>query len=294
MTQAGSLERRLEQLGDTIAPEPSFADDVMNRIAETAVAPRRTLGQRLTESVLKPRRLLVAACLIAIAVFWSLPSIRLPGTASTPWWAGPSAAYAEAVSAKIEQARIDGIVARALTTFVMDDGSREVSSTVRTYFFGHDRYRLDIYDDGKLREIQWYAPEGQELVQTSYRVADGSTNVDRHEKTEASGDPITALVSIVRHIDQADKRFDAKQIEGHECVGFEITADKISAPSDSGVYRVWFDTKTELPVLVEFDRPTKVEHMQRMISTFDRFEWNPRLPADTFAPHPVPNAAELQ
>jgi len=292
MTHKDMLDQRLEELGKTIAPDSSFANDVMSRIAEAGTVPTRpSVGRRLARSVLQPRQLLVAGCLIVITVLWTLLPGRHFGRTATPWWSGPSSAYAESMLTQIAQRRVDGVVARVRTMFVMSDGTESTSSTVRTYFFARDRFRIDIFDDGKLREIQWYVPEGDQLVQTSYHMHDGSTSVDRHEYPTAA-DPIARLVEIVRYLDRANRRFEPKRIDGHECVGFEVDAFDTKIITDT--YRVWFDTTTRLPVLVEFDRPSMVENIDRMITTFDRFEWDPRLPADTFAPHPVPDAAALK
>jgi len=283
------LEQRLQNVADEVTPDDTFTEAVMDRIARTQVAPpRRSISRVWPAALSRPRRVVVAACALAVAVVWIWPFGSQSGTGN--WWLGPSAAYAQEITHTLEQAKVDGIVARSTTTFLMNDGNLHTSSTVSTYFFKSDRYRLDIYDEGRLREIQWYVPEGDELVQTSFRLQDGSTDVVRHRPEEPRSDPISNLLTLVQRFDEADRRFDPKEIEGRQCVGFEISSDK----TDAGTDRVWFDTQTKRPVLLEFDRPMSNPHMQRMILTFDRFEWNTRLPADTFSPHPVGDAAALE
>ncbi|MGE4003923.1 MAG: hypothetical protein AB7I48_27380, partial [Planctomycetaceae bacterium] len=193
----------------------------------------------------------------------------------------------------LEQARVDGFIARSTTQFVMKDGSRHTSSTVSTYLFKRDRFRLDIHDDGQLRVIQWYVPEGAETVLTSFQVRDGSTQIDRHPRDEAISDPVSEFLRIVQLIDQADRQLGPQEIEGRPCVGFEIDSGKINPRTSAGTNRIWFDAATKRPVLVEYERPITSPDIARMILTYDRFEWNPRLPADTFSPHPVPDARAL-
>lgn len=291
MSDERLLDRRLRELRDAMAPDPAFTTAVMGRLAQTRVAPGRPAQVGvLTGGLLTPRRMILVACVIAIAVVWAVVPGDHSGVGDEQWWLGSSAVYAEEISRTLHEESIDGVVARSTTRMIMQDGQPHVSSTVRTCFIQRDRYRYDIYDNDTLREIQWYVPEGNQLVQTSYRVSDGTTSVVRHEPESSGSDPISRLLAVAGRIDEADRRFEPREIEGRECVGFEIDNRKLDPSADAGISRIWFDIETKRPVLLEFEFEEKDQNIDRIILVFDRFEWDGRLPAGTFVPGPVPDS----
>ncbi len=276
------LEDRLRELGEAMSPDHSFAEVVMERVerqpATVAEPPvRRT---RFGTSISARRSVLLASALAALMFLaWSI------GGDDGHWWGGSHAAYAQEISRVVEQARVKGVVARSRTQFVMQDGTRHVSSTVSNYFIRNDRYRLDIFDNGELREIQWYVPQGAELVQTSLLVGDGSTKVDRHANRRSDSDPISQFLEVAKRFDQAQRKFGPEVFEGKRCIGFEIDAKPLDADNDAAVYRIWVDVDSKRPVRLEIELPASTPQILTMTLIFDQFEWNPRLPADTFTPH---------
>lgn len=289
-----NLEDLLEKLGRELTPDPAFPSKVMERVD----AMKLEVGVRpVTHSPRKklffPGRLVVTACLTLIAVFLYRNHFGSPNTSETEWWLGSSSVYATDITEQLEQSRIHGIIFQNRTEFVMDDGTRETSSTRSTYYMNRDRYRLNIYDNDQLREIQWYVPEGNEMIQTSLQMRDHSTQITRHpSEKKFNNDPISQLLNLINYLDQSTKKFEPKEIEGKMCIGFEIEAKKLSKVTSRGNYQIWFDTKTKKPVQLIYDRsmsPNKAHHIKRMITVMDHFEWNPKFPKDTFEPEPVKN-----
>jgi hypothetical protein len=76
-----------------------------------------------------------------------------------------------------------------------------------------------------------------------------------------------------------------KVIEGHECVGFEISADKYGSNPEQWVDSIWFDVKTKLPTRIEQRGRPATGHPEETFTTVqDQFDYNPELPVDTFIP----------
>ena len=73
------------------------------------------------------------------------------------------------VDVALTQATGQGVTCRERTLVVSDDGSSHESSTGITFYVSEDSYRMDIHDGGFLREIQWYTPDGDSMIQTSVR-----------------------------------------------------------------------------------------------------------------------------
>jgi outer membrane lipoprotein-sorting protein len=293
MIDENNLEHRLEQLGNSMTPDSAFTQNVMDRISKKRIIPiRYSRIRKLSVNLFNPRWIMVSACTMVFAIlwFWSPSDTSHPGDIS--WWLGTSSVYAQEITSKLKQARVKGIIARYRTTFVMEDDSKHISSTVQTLFILKDRRRNNIYNEGELTEIQWYIPEGDKLVQTGYRIKDDSIHIDHHELGKSIPDMISHITSVVQLIDKSKRQFEPKKIDGIQCIGFEVESNIVDSKSKNGTYTVWFDTKTKLPVKVMYDRPipaNKNHQIKRMISTYDHFEWNPHFAENLFVPQPAKN-----
>ena len=260
--------------------------EVLTRDAPTRDVRKRGPGwwvtvARLTEKL--PRlsirgKLAAAVTILIVAGVLSWPD-RL---ADDAWWAGPPAAWAQEVVAALEQ--VHGVTCRAQTVFVLSDGTQHTSSTSGVLYVGHDRYRRDIHDNGALREIQWYTPDGDGMVQISVRFDSRSYSVLRHAGSFGEHDPVERVRLWVRFADRAERQLDLEVIEGRECVGFELKASVYGDNPESWLDRVWIDVETKLPVCVELERPGGGEGIEKRIQIQDRFDFAPQLPADTFTP----------
>ena len=290
MSENELLERELELLGERVSPRPAFVADVMARVGQVAAAsPRpgafvRRPGRRVLRVVT-----VAAACLISAILFVALPFGSDKDRAAGGWWLGPASAYAQELVTVLDRARPGGVVAREQTTFVMSDGARHLSSTVSTLFMVQDRYRRDIFDGNRIRESQWYVPGAEGVTQTSVRFEDKTFVVDRHRDASAAGGLVTHMRRLAGAVARADRRLEPEEIDGRECIGFEISGGKLEGAESKGNYRIWFDVETRLPARIEYELKEvndsiPEQGIRGLAFTLDRLEWNPRLPGNTFDP----------
>jgi hypothetical protein len=229
---------------------------------------------------------LAAAAVIAIIVLGGITFWPSSGPGNGKWWLGPPAAWGQEILAQLDT--IKGITCREQTVSVMSDGSRHTSSTWHIFYVSHDSYRRDIYDGDRLREIQWYVPDGDGTLQHSIRYDLKSYFAHSGEGSFGNYDPVERIRFNVSLLDEADKLLGQKVIEGLNCVGFEISADKYGDNPQEWLDRIWFDIDTKLPVLIEQETPCPRDKTQTdfhpYIDVQDQFDYNPELPADTFVP----------
>lgn len=227
----------------------------------------------------------LAAAVIAVLVvggvmFWP------GGSGNGKWWLGPPAAWSREVLAALDTVR--GVACREQTIFVMSDGSHHTSGTWDMFYVSSDSYRRDIYDDDTLREIQWYVPDGNDMVQHYVRLDLECYGDTRHKGSFGFRDPVDRIRFYVNLLDDADSYLGEEIIEDRDCVGFEISASKYGTNPEAWVERIWFDVKTRLPVMIERDRPCPRDETQTdyqpHITILDQFDYDPQLPGDTFIP----------
>ena len=240
---------------------------------------------RLTMNT-RTRKLALAAAAIFIVLggvtFW--PS----GNGETgQWWLGSSAAWGQEVLARLDT--IKAVSCRERTILVAADGSEHMSSTWDIFYVSSDSYRRDIYDGDVLREIQWYVPDGQDMVQHYVRFDLGCYGATRHTGSFGVQDPVERMRSHVRREDRANRFLGEEFIECRECVGFEISAASYGDNPETWVDRIWFDKETRLPVRMERSgRPVTGRPEETFTTVLDQFIYNGQLPADTFIPSKSP------
>jgi hypothetical protein len=229
---------------------------------------------------------LTAAAAIAIIVLGGITFWPDSGPKNGKWWLGPPAAWGQEILAQLDT--IKGVTCREQTIWIEPDGSRRTSITWNILYVSHDSYRRDIYDGDRLREIQWYVPDGDGTLQHSIRYDLKSYFAHTGEGSFGDYEPIERIRFFVGLLDQADMLLGEKVIEGRNCVGFEISASKYGDNPQEWLDRIWFDIDTKLPVLIEKDRPCPRDKTQTdyhpSIRVQDQFDYNPDLPADTFTP----------
>lgn len=209
-----------------------------------------------------------------------------PGVPASPWWLGPTAAWAAQVDAAVAQAAIKGITCREQTVFVAADGSTHTSSTWDTFCMSHDSYRRDIYDGSVKRETQWYVPDANGLtVFTSVRFDTRTYSTDG-PGTDSFGqhDPVQRMRFFTGLLDKADRRWGPEMIDGRACAGFEIRASQYGSNPDTWVNRIWFDVETMLPARIEMAGLLASDGTGTITIVQDHFDYAPELPADTFVP----------
>jgi hypothetical protein len=172
---------------------------------------------------------------------------------------------------------------------VMADGSQHLSSTWDLFYMSKDSYRRDIYDGNSLREIQWYVPDGSDMIQQGFRFDLKCYDAVRHPGSFGMMDPAARVRSYVERSDKADQFLGEQTIDGRNCVGFEIHASKYGSNPDTWLDRIWFDKETKLPVRIEQSgRPVTGKPDWTYTTIQDRFNYDPQLSADTFIPQKPP------
>jgi hypothetical protein len=195
-----------------------------------------------------------------------------------------SVAWGQEIMAAIET--IKGVSCREQIFTVTQDGSKHLSSTWDILYFSRDSYRRDIYDGDTLREIQWYVPDGNTMLQHSIRFDLESYFVVRHQGSFGVQDPIDRVRFYVQFLDSVEHLFGTKKIEDTNCVGFEIKASEYGNNPEHWVDQIWFDVETKLPVVIEQHGRPVTDHPEMTFTTVqDEFNYNDKLPGDTFEPY---------
>ncbi|UCG48989.1 MAG: zf-HC2 domain-containing protein [Phycisphaerales bacterium] len=158
-------------------------------------------------------------------------------------------------------------------------------------------WRKDFYDSqDRLYITEWYCVEKDDMADTSLDFNDknyrlNKTTVNYAAKTftrETYGaeshpkHPMERVIFPIGWIDQADRILENTYIDGIECFGLELSANKYGTNPDTAVHTLWFDLKTNLPVRLEF-RSVSDDGVRRL-QVWDQFQWDPELPEDTFVP----------
>ncbi len=226
---------------------------------------------------------LAAAAAIAIIVLGGITFWPNSGTDNGKWWLGPPAAWGQEILAKLDT--IKAVTCHEQTISIDPDGSRHTSITWNIFYVSHDSYRRDIYDGDRLREIQWYVPDGDGTLQHSIRYDLKSYFTHSGEGSFGNYDPVERMRSFVRQLDKADKLLGEKVVEGRDCVGFEISASKRGDNPEEWIDCIWFDVETKLPVLIEKRGRPVTDHPDKTFTIIqDQFDYDPGLSADTFVP----------
>lgn len=220
---------------------------------------------------------LAAAAVIIIAVLIGIN--HLGGSID-----GANVAWGQEIMTAIET--IKGVSCREQIFTVTKNGSKHLSSTWNVLYFSKDSYRRDIYDGDTLREIQWYVPDGETMLQHSTRFDLESYFVVRHKGSFGVQDPIDRVRFYVQFMDSAEHLLGTKEIEDTNCVGFEINASEYGNNPEHWVDQIWFDVETKLPVVIErYGRPVTDRPEMTFTTVQDEFNYNEELPIDTFEPY---------
>jgi hypothetical protein len=257
----------------------------MDEPQEQAPALRRVRIGRLTMNT-RIMRLALAAAVILIVLggvaFWPFGN-----AGKDQWWLGSSAVWGRELLVTLET--IEAVTCREQTMLVAADGSQQASSTWDTFYVSKDSYRRDIYDGQVLREIQWYVPDGDGMVQHYIRYDLACYGATRHQGRFGVNDPVAWIRVLAGQLDKADRLLGEAVIEGHDCIGFEIHANKYGSNPDAWIDRIWLDVQTKLPVRMEqMGGPVTGDTTRTFTTIMDQFTYDAQLPADTFLPQEPP------
>jgi hypothetical protein len=284
------LESMLRKLRYQTAPErrQETLASILNALDESheqSPTARRPQIWRLTMNT-RTGRLALAAAVILIVLggitFWPIGNGK-----NNQWWLGPTAAWGQELLATLDT--IKAVACRERTILVAADGSQHPSSTWDMFYVSHDSYRRDIYDGDVLREVQWYVPDGNDMIQHYIRFDLKCYGALRHGGSFGVHDPVERIRFYVEQLDQADRLLGEQIIDGRDCVGFEISAGRYGSNPETWLDRIWFDKETRLPVRIEQSgRPVTGDPASTFTTTQDQFDYAPQVPADTFTPQEPP------
>jgi len=258
----------------------------MDESQEQAPAMSRVRIGRMTMNI-RTTRLALAAAVILIVLggiaFWPFGN-----AGKDQWWLAPPAAWGQELLTAL--GTVQAVSCREQTVLVAADGAQHTSSTWDTFYVSKDSYRRDIYDGQVLREIQWYVPEGSDMIQHYIRYDLNCYGATRHKGSFGVTDPVERMRFFIGLLDKADKVLGEETIDGRTCVGFEIHASQYGSNPDTWIDRIWFDEQTKLPVRMERSgRPVTGDAARTFTTIMDQFTYGAQLPADTFTPQAPPN-----
>jgi hypothetical protein len=259
--------------------------NAMDEPQDQAPALGRVQIGRLTMNT-RTRRLALAAAVILIVLggvaFWPFGN-----AGKDQWWLAPPAAWGRELLTTLDT--IQAVSCREQTVLVAADGSQQTSSTWDTLYVSKDSYRRDIHDGQVLREIQWYVPDGNDMIQHYIRYDLACYGAVRHKGSFGVTDPVARMRFFIGQLDKADRSLGEATIDGHDCVGFEIHANKYGSNPETWIDRIWFDVQTKLPVRIEqAGRPVTGDSIRTFTTIMDQFTYNSQLPAGTFVPQEPP------
>lgn len=237
--------------------------------------------------LLKPRSLAVATAVLALVVFGLRPWVSNPGNGHGAWWAAPPSAWAGELQAAIEEAGQRGFSCQEQFVNLIARGSRATSSTTSTLFVAGKRYRRDTYDQGRLRESQWYVQAANGLTMTGVRYNDKTYTVTHDPNARQDDvDPLVRIEALAQLLDESGRRIGTTRVEGRDAVEFEIAAKQLDVQGDDAMLRVWLDQATRMPLKIthQFAAQGGPGQIVATILVQDHFDWSPTLPANTFEP----------
>ena len=268
---------------------PEMSKDLWTETVKAQDEFRKTIlapGQNnIWRTIMKTKTVRFAtAAAIALVVIGGITFWPNQGPDSKKWWLAPSAAWGQEILTVLDT--VKSVTCREQTALVEADGSVHPSSTWNILYVSRDSYRRDIHDGSALREIQWYVPDGAGTLQHGIRFDLNSYFAHTGEGSFGNYDPVDRMRFYVGLLDEADRLLGEDVINGHQCVGFEISASKYGNNPAEWMDCIWFDVETKLPVCIEQRGRPVTGHADKTFTTVqDQFDYDPGLSDDTFIPY---------
>lgn len=132
--------------------------------------------------------------------------------------------------AAIEEAGQRGYSCREQFVHLMKSGSRSTSSSTSKFFAAGNRYRRDNYEEGRLRESQWYVYGADGLTLTSVRYNDKTYTITLDPKARHEAvDPMAPMEKLAQRLNESGRRLGMGRIDGQDAVEFAMETKKIDA-----------------------------------------------------------------
>ncbi len=178
---------------------------------------------------------------------------------------------------------VETIVCHMKRTITGGDRPLEVEGRL---YFSAEYGSLATFNVDLLNVLTVWAPAGGPLVHVThglrptYSVIQMSDDDPDAPWNKGPGARLEGLRSLTEDagVPLAERLFDGRQV-----TGFEIPGHKLGLEDPSASAEIWVEKATGLPVSYTFTAAWPVPG-QRVVETFDRFEWNTPLPAAIFEP----------
>ncbi len=178
---------------------------------------------------------------------------------------------------------VETIVCQMKRTITGDDRPFEVEGRL---YFSADHGSLATFDVELRNVLTVWAPAGGPLVhvthgrQPTYSVIQMSDDDPDAPWHQGPGAHLESLRSLT---EDAGMPLAERLLDGRQVKGFEIPGHRLGLEDPSASAEIWVEKATGLPVSYTLSAAWPVPG-QRVVETFDRFEWNTPLPAAIFEP----------
>ena len=277
MTMEKNLDKELEQLGRTLAPEPSLKRAVLTQLAELPAPQVQPLniGRRIMRSPI------TRLCTAAIFVVALLLVYHLPGNRTSLAWGD--------VVRKLEQIQTFRYRERSIKTSSARKEGFSFKSEHEKIVRGSKQWgrRSDSYYDGKLG-VRTFTNLAQKRM-TSLFSGMNRYSVHPLAATEylQRDDPHRMVIHCINKASRIHA-LGTELIEDVLCEGIAIRDPNVfywgeDTPEEFAM-RIWVDIETDLPIWIEkeFRMPGQ---SWRSLRIMDQFEWNVQLDPKLFEPN---------
>jgi outer membrane lipoprotein-sorting protein len=259
----GNIEGILRKFGSEEVPRE------IHKIAEEQ-------SQKFTETL--------TAAVIRVTILGGINFWPRDGSGNDKWWIGPSAAWGEEIIRELE--KVEALISRQRALRVKDYGPDTMGSLWEMRYAAKDRYRKDILDGtNNIISTEWILPGGQGFMK--YQIwPEYQCYTKKSEKTPPLYDnTMLWLRRWVRFLGKAERILGTQNLEGRECVGFEINPGTYEGFFVQVPVHIWFDVETKLPVRVERrGLPVDYDPAMKLTLIYDQFDYYTQVPTDMFTP----------
>jgi hypothetical protein len=294
------------------------SDNIEKLIDKLQVEPRAEASQRNIEDALAAHKKIISSAhlktniwhilmknkMIKYSTIAAILVIVLEGINFWPtnnsetgkWWLGSSAVWGQDIITNLNN--FETLVCRQQAVIVSPNGSTHVSGTWYRNYYARDRvikeqyYEQtdedtfgDVKPDSVLQDVTYDLPDGNDIITYEISFEFKCYTIKKHEGVAYQKDPVENLRFYVNLLDKADRILDVKTLEGKQCVGFEISADKYGDNPPEWIDNIWFDVQTKLPVRIEkHGRPVTGQPGKTFTFITDQFVYYAHIPAELFEP----------
>ncbi len=206
------------------------------------------------------------AATIGILVIWSVSGTK-------------SLSAMEKMTAGIRQAR-----SFVLTMHFECDVDAPEATSGKFYWLAPGSVRMETYQRGKLEDTLIF-PLGKKGLHVDHDKRTYALEAAR----QGQFPPLMMMENLGKFAGKANRDLGTDEIQGKKAAGFEIAMVKIDPDVLSGTAAIWIDSRTQLPVLIEYRM--KMGGVPTITRLTD-FQWNDDLDSKLFATDPPQGYAD--